>query len=286
MGWQRDSALDLIGSVGRIVVEYFDVGCSRRLAWTDRPQARRLLEALARPDREFDAIVVGEAERAFCAGQLPAMTSSSTTVCRCGCPNWTGPWIRRVPSIRRSSSSWGPGLEPPEHAARRGHRRRSRRHSRVRAASRSAVEPARRLGDLHPDVPSGPGRPADFLAVQNLRVVRSDDTVRRHHSYLLAGLVRCRLCGRTMDSHWVNHRPGYRCRHGHRSSRSPQDARQGYLYVSEDDLVQRLLADPSLVDHVADPQALAEHLRQYKIIVYGGDAASPSSTTMQCDPEP
>lgn len=76
MGWQRDSALDLIGSVGQIVVEYFDIGCSRRLPWTDRPQARRLLEAIARPDREFDAIVVGEAERAFCAGQLPAMTST------------------------------------------------------------------------------------------------------------------------------------------------------------------------------------------------------------------
>ena len=76
MGWQRDSALDLIGSVGQIVVEYFDVGCSRRLAWMDRPQARRLLEAIARPDREFDAIVVGEAERALCAGQLPAMTST------------------------------------------------------------------------------------------------------------------------------------------------------------------------------------------------------------------
>jgi hypothetical protein len=69
MGWQRDSALDLIGSVGRILVEYFDVGCSRRLAWMDRPQARRLLEALAQPARKFDAIVVGEAERAFCAGQ-------------------------------------------------------------------------------------------------------------------------------------------------------------------------------------------------------------------------
>ena len=33
-------------------------------------------------------------------------------------------------------------------------------------------------------------------------------------TYLLAGLLICRRCGRRMDSHWVNDRPGYRCRHG------------------------------------------------------------------------
>jgi hypothetical protein len=116
--------------------------------------------------------------------------------------------------------------------------------------------------------------PEDFLAIQNLRAVRSDDTVRRRHSYLLAGLVRCRLCGRTMDSHWVNHRPGYRCRHGHRSSRPLQEGQPGYLYVSEDELIHRLLADSSLADHADDPQALATHLREHKITIEGGDPAS------------
>jgi site-specific DNA recombinase len=32
----------------------------RRLQWADRPQAAMLLAAFADPEREFDAIVVGE----------------------------------------------------------------------------------------------------------------------------------------------------------------------------------------------------------------------------------
>ncbi len=77
-----------------------------------------------------------------------------------------------------------------------------------------------------------------------------------------------------MDSHWVNNRPGYRCRHGHRSSRSVENGQRGYLYVSEDELLQRLMADPSLADQVADPEALAKHLREHKITVDCGDPAS------------
>jgi hypothetical protein len=34
-----------------IAAEFFDAGYSRRLAWADRPQAARLLAALADPDR-------------------------------------------------------------------------------------------------------------------------------------------------------------------------------------------------------------------------------------------
>ncbi|GAB6903386.1 hypothetical protein [Kineosporia succinea] len=57
-GWQYESARDLIADAGPVEHESFDIGCSRPLAWADRP---------------FEAIVVGESERAFCAGQLPAM---------------------------------------------------------------------------------------------------------------------------------------------------------------------------------------------------------------------
>jgi site-specific DNA recombinase len=41
------------------------VGWSRELAWPRRPQAAALLAALADPGRGFDAIVIGEYERAF-----------------------------------------------------------------------------------------------------------------------------------------------------------------------------------------------------------------------------
>jgi site-specific DNA recombinase len=68
--WQRDNAVDLIDGRGTIEAEFFDVGCSRSVPWMLRPEARRLLDALAGPCRGFDAIVVGEYERAFAGGQL------------------------------------------------------------------------------------------------------------------------------------------------------------------------------------------------------------------------
>jgi site-specific DNA recombinase len=68
--WQYESAADLVGGRGVIVAEYFDVGCSRRLPWAQRPQAAALLDAIAAPGRRFDAIVVGEYERAFAGDQL------------------------------------------------------------------------------------------------------------------------------------------------------------------------------------------------------------------------
>lgn len=74
---------------------------------------------------------------------------------------------------------------------------------------------------------------ADFVSVQQIRAVRvNDDGVVRR--YLLAGLIRCRLCGRLMDAHWVNGRAGHRCRHGHNSARSAPPGRLGNLYVRED----------------------------------------------------
>jgi DNA invertase Pin-like site-specific DNA recombinase len=68
--WQRTCAAELVAGHGRITVEYFDEGISRRVAWPDRPQAAQLLQALTDPDRAFDALVVGEYERAFTGQQL------------------------------------------------------------------------------------------------------------------------------------------------------------------------------------------------------------------------
>ena len=68
--WQREVAECVVAGRGVIVAEYFDAGFSRRLPWADRPEAAALLAALADPDRAFDAIVVGEYERAFFGTQL------------------------------------------------------------------------------------------------------------------------------------------------------------------------------------------------------------------------
>ena len=56
-----------------IVAEFFDTGESRTVAWGRRPQAAALLALLADPGRDWDAIVVGEYERAFYGAQYAAM---------------------------------------------------------------------------------------------------------------------------------------------------------------------------------------------------------------------
>ena len=53
---------------GRLA-EFFDEGESRSVAWGRRPQAAALVALLADPGRGWDAVVVGEYERAFCGSQ-------------------------------------------------------------------------------------------------------------------------------------------------------------------------------------------------------------------------
>lgn len=56
-------AESLIAGRGVIVGEFFDVGCARRSAWRRRPRAAALLGEVR--TAAFDAVVVGEYERAF-----------------------------------------------------------------------------------------------------------------------------------------------------------------------------------------------------------------------------
>jgi site-specific DNA recombinase len=70
---QREQAEMLIRGHGVIVAEFFDAGESRTVAWGRRPQAAALVAALADPDRGWDAIVVGEYERAFYGSQYASM---------------------------------------------------------------------------------------------------------------------------------------------------------------------------------------------------------------------
>ncbi len=73
--WQRAVSDELIEGLGSVVVEFFDVGVSRRWSWPDRPEAAALLAAAADPDRDFDAVVVGEYERAFHGDQFREVVS-------------------------------------------------------------------------------------------------------------------------------------------------------------------------------------------------------------------
>ena len=70
---QLGQAGALVAGHGQIVAHFFDIGQSRTLAWARRPQAAALAAALADPDRGWDAIVIGEYERAFYGSQYAAM---------------------------------------------------------------------------------------------------------------------------------------------------------------------------------------------------------------------
>ena len=63
----------LVAGRGVIVAEFFDAGESRVLPWARRPQAAALVAQLADPDRGWDAIVIGEYERAFYGSQYALM---------------------------------------------------------------------------------------------------------------------------------------------------------------------------------------------------------------------
>jgi site-specific DNA recombinase len=70
-GWQLTRARTLIEPHGgQIVTEFFDVDKSRSIPPARRPEAARLLAALADPNRGFDAVVVGEPQRAFYGNQF------------------------------------------------------------------------------------------------------------------------------------------------------------------------------------------------------------------------
>jgi site-specific DNA recombinase len=83
--WQKSRALTLIEPVGGVIVaDYFDIGMSRSLPWKRRPAANDLLTALADPNRGFDAVVIGEPQRAFYGGQygltMPVLTHYGVTL--------------------------------------------------------------------------------------------------------------------------------------------------------------------------------------------------------------
>ena len=70
---QREQAGALVRGHGQVVAEFFDAGQSRAVAWGRRPEAARLVAQLADPGRGWDAIVIGEYERAFYGSQYAAM---------------------------------------------------------------------------------------------------------------------------------------------------------------------------------------------------------------------
>jgi hypothetical protein len=77
--WQVEAAGRVIAGRGQMTAEFFDVGTSRNLPWARRPQAAALLTAAEDPDRGFDAVVIGEFERAFASGEAQVVIALLAT---------------------------------------------------------------------------------------------------------------------------------------------------------------------------------------------------------------
>ena len=73
--WRREAAGRLVAGGGLVEVEFFDAGCSRQVPWSSRPEAAALLGELSSPERRFDAVVVGEYERAFSGDEFAKVTA-------------------------------------------------------------------------------------------------------------------------------------------------------------------------------------------------------------------
>lgn len=69
-GWQLPRAQAATAGHGVIIREVCDAGVPRETPPARRPGASALLAAAADPDRDFDAIVIGSYERAFCGNQF------------------------------------------------------------------------------------------------------------------------------------------------------------------------------------------------------------------------
>jgi DNA invertase Pin-like site-specific DNA recombinase len=69
--WQVSRARQLIEPKGGVIVaEFFDIGHTRALPWQRRPKANELLTLLRDPGRGFQAVVIGEPQRAFYGNQF------------------------------------------------------------------------------------------------------------------------------------------------------------------------------------------------------------------------
>ena len=118
---------------------------------------------------------------------------------------------------------------------------------------------------------------ADFVAVQQCRALRrcKDGATR---AYALAGLVRCRSCGRRMDAHWVNGRAGHRCRHGYNSARTRPPEAMRNVYMREDVLldwlVSHLASDRQRAGDAVEPSAVEEiiaRMRAESMVIVCGE---------------
>ncbi|MFB9693092.1 recombinase family protein [Amorphoplanes digitatis] len=395
--WQIESAQRVTAGRGRIVTEFFDTGASRSMPWRKRRQAAALLAAAAEPDRGFDAVVVGEFERAFAGGEarriidtlqgygvqvwLPETDGpvdltdpdhrallmmlghqSQREVLRArfrvraamaaqvreqgrhqgGRPPYGYQLVDAGPHLNKMHASWGrrrhrlevdpvtaphvrwifarrldgmsaagiarglnerrvpsPGvydrvrnphrpravwtlqtvaaiLANPRYTGRQVWNRQFTDHREaVPGDKRSSLGPVRIWNprdewvicpdQTHPALVSD----QDFTTAQEItaRATPEDGQARR---YALTGLLVCGTCGRRLAGHWVNGRPGYRCRHGHTSAHPASEDAPRWVYWAEARLVEDLTATHEALAELDDADDLAAYLTTRDMVVVCG----------------
>jgi DNA invertase Pin-like site-specific DNA recombinase len=401
--WQVEAAGRVIAGRGQMTAEFFDVGTSRSLPWARRPQAAALLTAAEDPDRGFDAVVIGEFERAFASGEAQVVIALLATFgVQVWLPETRGPvdlakpehqalllmlghqserevlrnrlrttaamavqireqgrnlggrppygyrLVDAGPHPKAMHADWGRRqhrLDPDPVTAptvkwmfacrldgtsaagiarllnERGipspgvydHDRNKHRRTAVwtlRTVAAILANPRytgrqvwnRQFTDHREAVPGdkrsrrGPVRvwnprsewvisndrthpglisDTDFTAVQQITALAVPQDGQAHR-YQLTGLLICKMCGRRLQGHWVNHRPGYRCRHGHTSAHPIDPEGPRWVYWSQTRIVEKVVHTAnSALATCADAGQLAAHLRaRDALIVCGPDSVA------------
>lgn len=109
------------------------------------------------------------------------------------------------------------------------------------------MEPARRWVISRKPAHTALVSEADFIAAQDVHAVRgpsprTDPGELQKRHYLLAGLLKCGVCGRRMESAWSNGKPAYRCRHGRTTASAPDPDRPKKAHVREALIIPHLSA--------------------------------------------
>jgi site-specific DNA recombinase len=109
----------------------------------------------------------------------------------------------------------------------------------------------------------------DFTAAQQITAQAAPDDGRQRR-YALTGLLICGICGRRMAGHWVNHRPGYRCRHGHTTAHPANQDAPRWIYWAEARLLEHVIAGNAALADTGDAGGLATYLRTRDAVVVCG----------------
>jgi hypothetical protein len=126
----------------------------------------------------------------------------------------------------------------------------------------------------------------DFTTVQQITALAVPQDGRVHR-YQLTGLLICGICGRRLQGHWVNQRPGYRCRHGHTTAHLADPDGPHWVYWSQTRIVEKVLDTAnSELAKCADTGQLATHLRARDALIVCGPDTVAVDDQIHNDAEP